>query len=275
MNILLIFPKVRNYHPELKKERDVLGKLFGEAVSLTLPQVAGATPKKYGVTIVDENYERINMNQKVDLVGITCLTMAAQRAYDLADTFRARGIPVVLGGNHPSALPEEAKQHADSVVIGEAELTWPQLLHDFENGNLQPFYQSEGVIPPESIPEPRRDLLKRKYYTDGLLIRRGCPNQCEFCTITSIYNQNFRSTQNVLNEICHISAKTIFIYDQNLTWNMPYTTSLLQELQKCQKRWLVNGTVNILAKDDDLLRRAKEAGIFYWYILKFQSCFFF
>lgn len=268
MNILLIFPRVKYAPAEMKKDKEFIQKLFGEPVSLTLPQVAGATPAQHSIRIVDENYENIDFTNvsDIDLIGITCLTMSAPRAYEIADRFREIKIPVVLGGNHSTALPHEAKQHADSVVVGEAEITWPQLLSDFERGQLKPFYVSKKAVPSESIPEPRRDLIRRKYYSDGLLIKRGCPNRCEFCFITSHYRKEMRPIENVLKEIAKISADRICIYDQNITWQMKYTKDLLKELKKFNKRWLANGTIDILGKNDDFLKLAKDAGFFYWYI---------
>jgi len=266
MKILLIFPKVKYSPYYIKKDREFHQKLFGEAVSLTLPQLAAITPKAHSVEIVDENHETINFNQNIDLVGITCLTMTANRAYEIADKFRARDIPVILGGNHPTSLPEEAKKHSDSVVIGEAELTWLQLLKDLEQGKLKPFYQSKEPIPPESIPEPRRDLLKRRYQSDGLLIKRGCPNRCEFCTVSSFYNKEIRPLENVINEVNKIKANNIFIYDSNLTWHMNYTKRFLKEIKNSGKRWLANGTPNVLSKDDEFLKLAKEAHFFCWFI---------
>jgi len=266
MNILLIFPKVEYSYDNISKKRELLNKITGEAISLTLPQVAAATPKKHNVEIIDENYEKLEFKKNIDIVGITCLTMSALRAYKIADKFRSAGVTVILGGNHASALPDEAKQHADSVVIGEAEESWPQLLKDFENKQLKPFYKSNKYIPPERIPEPRRDLIRRKITMDGLLIKRGCPHHCEFCTVTTIYNKQIKSLNKVLKEIDNIKSNDIFIYDQNLTWNMEYTKKLLTELNRFKKRWLANGTVNVLSKNDEFLKLAKEANIYYWYV---------
>jgi len=266
MKILLVFPRAEYVPGRKRKGIEPITSLIGEAISLTLPQVAACTPKGHEVTIIDENYEKLNFKEDYDLVGITCLTMNAPRAYEIADRFRSMGIPVVLGGPHPSALPEEAKQHADAVVIGEAELTWPQLLEDFEKGELKPFYKADKPIPPDIIPEPRRDLIKRKYFIDALLVKRGCPNRCEFCMVTSIFNREIKPIEKVLEEINNISTRDVCIYDQNLTWNMSYTKELLRRLKETNKRWLANGTVNVLGRDDEFLRLAKEANIYYWYI---------
>lgn len=266
MNVLLIFPKVQYAHIERQHRKEILNNIFGEALSLTLPQIAASTQSQHHVSIVDENYEPIDFNAKIDLVGITCLTMAAPRAYEIADAFRSRGIPVILGGNHPSALPDEAKQHADSVVIGEAELTWPRLLEDFEKGQLQSLYSSETAIPPDKIPNPRRDLIMRRITMDGLLIRRGCPNRCEFCTVAKLFHDAIKNRDQVIHEIENITAKQVFIYDQNLTWDIEFLKSLLQDIKRFNKRWLANGTINFFQKNDELLRLAKEANLFYWYI---------
>ncbi|KYK21971.1 hypothetical protein AYK24_02920 [Thermoplasmatales archaeon SG8-52-4] len=268
MKILLIFPKVKYHHKDLKKDNEVFLKLFGEGLSLTLPQVAAATPKKHTVEIIDENYEDLDFKKikNYDLVGITCLTMSSNRSYEIADKIKKLKIPVVLGGNHPSALPEEAKQHADSVVVGEAEYTWPQLINDFENGCLKEFYKHKKSVLSEYIPEPRRDLIKRKYYMDGLLIKRGCPNRCEFCFITSIYNKGKRPIEHVINEIKSIPTKNIFIFDQNLTWDMTYTKKLLKKIKNINKRFFANGTINVLGNDKEFLQLSKEADLKYWYI---------
>ena len=129
MRILLVMP-----HPP-KKRRGILERF--SYPSLTLQQIAGITPRRHSVTIVDERYEDINFNKHYDLVGISCLTYNALRGYEVADEFRKRGTPVVFGGYHASTVPHEVKQHADAVVIGEAELTWPKLLEDLEKGELK------------------------------------------------------------------------------------------------------------------------------------------
>jgi radical SAM superfamily enzyme YgiQ (UPF0313 family) len=266
MNILLVFPKINYVNDPKKRKKELLNDFFGESLSLTLPQVAASTPKGHKIEIIDENYEKLDFNVNYDLVGITCFTMSATRAYKIADEFRSKGIPVVLGGTHSTALPEEAKNHADSVIIGEAEISWPKLIEDFEKGELKPFYSLQEEINPELIQEPRRDLIKRQISSDGLLIKRGCPNRCEFCTISSLYSQGVRPLENVIKEIKNIPAKEIFIYDSNLTWHMKYNKKLFKELKNFNKRWQANGTINILGKNEELLKLTKEIGLFGWFI---------
>lgn len=266
MKILLVFPKINYISNDKKEKKELFYKLFGESISLTLPQVAASTPKGHDIEIIDENYEKIDFNVHYDLVGITCFTMAAPRAYEIADKFRLKGTTVVLGGTHATALPEEAKEHADSVVAGEAEISWPKLIKDLEKKELKSYYHSEEIIDTKTIPEPRRDLIKRKIFSDGLLIKRGCPNKCEFCTISIMYSKGVRPLENVLREIKNISAKEIFIYDSNLTWHMKYNKKLFYELKKFNKRWQANGTINVLGENEEFIQLTKEFGLFGWFI---------
>jgi len=266
MNILLVFPKVEYSNHPKKKDRDFFTKIFGKYLSLTLPQIAAITPEEHDIKIIDENYERLDFNQDVDLVGITCLTMYAKRAYEIADKFRELGVTVVLGGYHPSALPEEAKQHADSVVIGEAENNWEKLLSDFERGDLKPFYESEGNISPEDIPIPRRDLLNKKFSSDAILVNRGCPNRCEFCTVTKMYSSKLKPIKKVVEEVKNLIPKVVIVYDANFILPINYHKELFKELKKLDKRWLAQATITTLGKNEEYLKIAKEAGLFSWYV---------
>ena len=129
MKILLVFPKIEHGASTFKDKDSWESILFGYPI-ITLPHLAGITPKKHVVKIVNENYDTLDFDEKkVDLVGLTCYTMTAPRVYEIADEFRKRGIPVVLGGYHPTAMPDEAKQHADSIVLGMAEASWPRLIN--------------------------------------------------------------------------------------------------------------------------------------------------
>jgi len=146
--------------------------------------VAALTPPEVEVSLTDENVRPIDFQKAPDLVGITALTATAQRAYDIADVFRARGVKVILGGIHPSFLPEEASQHADSVVIGEAEGVWPNLLEDFRANKLQKVYRQPERPSLVGLPIPRRDLFDEGAYfvSHTLQTTRGCPYSCAFCS---------------------------------------------------------------------------------------------
>ena len=147
---------------------------------LNLMNIASHTPEHYEVQIIDEAFDDIDFESPVDLVGITCMTPLAPRAYQISSAFREKGVPVVLGGIHPSMMSEEAAGYADSVVIGEGENTWPGLLEDFENNKLKKFYRANQWPDIENLPSPRRDLLSNKYFVPTVQTSRGCPHNCSF-----------------------------------------------------------------------------------------------
>ena len=154
--LLLILPR---------NERGFWGKVTkGKAgfVRLSLPTIASLTPVNWDVTIHDARKSPVNFDEPVDLVGITSFTAEIPSAYAIADEFRKRGIPVVMGGIHVSALPDEALEHADAVVIGEAELVWKTLLNDLEQGTLKEKYRSDVQCGMEGMNIPRRELLEER-----------------------------------------------------------------------------------------------------------------
>ena len=270
MNILLIFPRIEHGLTTYRDKGSWTSILFGYP-AITLPHIAAITPKEHSVEIVNENYDDIDFDQDVDLVGITCLTMMAHRVYEIADEFRRRGKTVVLGGYHPSALPDEAKEHADSVVIGEAENVWSHLLKDLEKGKLKPFYKSEEEVDMSCIPPIRRDLIKYMPLAGGVQSTRGCPHRCEFCAITSFYNHGMkhRPLKNVVEEIKQMPNKLFILHDPSLTANPKYARELFKELirQKIHKGWLACGNANVLARaDDEFLSLARKSGCVEWFV---------
>jgi radical SAM superfamily enzyme YgiQ (UPF0313 family) len=153
------------------------------APPLVLPLLAGLTPPDVDVRLVDENVEPVAVNAAADWVAITCMTASAPRAYAIADAFRQRGVPVVMGGIHPTVLPDEAAAHADAVVIGEAEPVWREVLADLAAGRLRPRYKQDGYADLAGLPRPRRELLRVERYltTNVVQTARGCPHACAFC----------------------------------------------------------------------------------------------
>ena len=159
MKILLVFPALEHGMITTKDKGSWRRIITGNPI-ITLPHIAALTPSKHSVEIVNQNYEDINFEKDVDLVGITCYTMTAPKVYEIADKFRKNGKTVILGGYHPSAMTKEAKQHADSVIIGMAEVNWPRALEDFENGELKPVYEKDHNFDISKVPPLRRDLIK-------------------------------------------------------------------------------------------------------------------
>ena len=162
---------------------------------LALPTIAALTPPEWRVMVHDLRAAPIDFDQKVGLVGITALTAEAPSAYEVADGFRARNVPVVIGGIHATALPEEALRHADAVVIGEAEGVWPEVLGDAEAGNLKRTYKAETSCDMLGMKVPRRELFDRNKYTSFFTIQatRGCPFNCAYCAVTGVFGREFRT----------------------------------------------------------------------------------
>lgn len=238
---------------------------------LGLAMIAAVTPVGFEVQIVDENVESLDLSQSADIVGFTAMTCQAPRAYELCRIFKQRGIATVLGGPHPSLLPEEARQNADAVVVGEAEEIWPRVLADFQDGHLQPIYKS-GLVDIKSIPFPRRDLLKLDHYHQAfhtLQTTRGCPFDCEFCSVTTLFSRSYRTrpVDHVIEEIKLVldSAKDrkkrlFFFVDDNIVANPSYAKDLFKRLIPLDIRWASQGTLTTFTKDEELLYLAKKSG---------------
>jgi radical SAM superfamily enzyme YgiQ (UPF0313 family) len=237
--------------------------------SLTLEQLAAATPKNHDITLIDERYQKINYNWDGDLVGISCLTHSAPHAYEIAERFRNKGIKVVLGGYHPSALPREAIKHADSVVIGEAEISWPLLIQDYENKKLKKIYNLK-IVEADQIPKPKR--INKKVNVASIQATRGCPYNCKFCSVNNVEgcNVRLRPVERVVEEINSINSKKLFFADSSLTINPKYSKNLFKAMKDNSKKFSCFGNINILSKDDELLNLARDAGCNLW-IAGFES----
>jgi radical SAM superfamily enzyme YgiQ (UPF0313 family) len=245
------------------------GRLWGELgfkfPSLSLAALAGATPSPWEVGLADENIEQIDFSGGADLVAITAMTPQAPRAYRIATEFRQRGIPVVLGGFHASNLPDEAARYADSVVVGEGELVWPRLLADFEKGSLERTYRASGLLDMGDIPPARREIFsgKRYLFTNTLQTTRGCPFDCEFCSVTAFYGRKYRKrpVDSVLSELEALRAKNSFAFfvDDNLVGDRRYALELFAGMKGMGFKWLSHAPID-LAHDPELLRAAGESG---------------
>ncbi len=270
MKILFVFPKIEHGVSTVKDKGSWESILLGYPI-ITLPHLAAITPRNHEVYIVNENYEEIDFDADVDLVGITCYTMTAPRVYEIADEFRRRGKTVVLGGYHPTAVPQEAIQHADSIVFGMAEANWPKLLHDFEQGTLKKYYERDSSFDIAAVPPLRRDLIKHNPFLGALQTTKGCTNKCEFCAISSFCGSwlKQRPIKDVVKEIKEMPNRLFIIHDPHLTINPKYARNLFKELiaQKVRKTWVANGTTNVLAKvDDEFLQLAQKAGCVEWFV---------
>jgi len=183
---------------------------------LGLGIVAALTPDDWDIEIVDENFEPFEYRE-ADLVGLTAFTASATRAYEIASLYREKGIPTVLGGIHASMLPEEALQYVDTVVIGEAESVWAEVIADFEAGKMQTIYRGEW-LELRNMPKPCRELFHPGYMFGSIQTTRGCPMDCEFCSVTAFNGGRYRQrpVEEVLDELETIPQKMVFFVDDNL-----------------------------------------------------------
>jgi radical SAM superfamily enzyme YgiQ (UPF0313 family) len=232
---------------------------------LSTSLLAGLTPPPHQVRIIDEGISEIDFNQEVDLVAITAITPLAPRGYEIADQFRRRGKRVVMGGIHASWLPEEAKEHSDSVVIGEADEVWADILNDAEQGVLKPFYRQEEKTDLSRLPMPRRDLLSRKGYLFHNLVQttRGCPYDCEFCSVTAFHGKSYRMRPipEIAKEIRSLehSRAYIFFVDDNIVGNLSHARELFTMLSHYRLRWISQGPIHV-AENEEIVSLMAKAG---------------
>jgi len=259
MKILLISPEIEDSCLRFS-EKEARSFWFPR---LSLTTLASLTPPDVEVKIVDETVDKIDFDMDVDLVGISVMTYLAPRAYEISARFRSRGIKVVLGGIHPSAMPEEAIGHADSVVIGEAEETWPLLLEDFKRGGLKPFYRQERPSSLANLPFQRLDLLKPGAYMTNNCVQtsRGCPHGCDFCSVTNFFGKSyrFRPVNEVIKEVESLPGDYLIFVDDNIAGNKRYARQLFTALKPLKKRWGSQCSLT-LAGDPELLKLAAESG---------------
>ena len=228
--------------------------------------VAALTPDTFEIELLDENIEPIDFEKGYDLIGITAMTQQAKRAFEISDAFRKKGATTIIGGIHATVLPEEAKQYADSVVVGEAEDTWPQVISDFLKKKMKPFYESKTEIDLSTTPFPRYDLLKEKHYnTIWIQTTRGCPHDCEFCAATRVFGKKYRhkSIKQVVEEVCyvkeHFKNSRIAFSDDNLFVDRSFSKLLLREITPLNIRFHAQSDISI-AEDDELLRMLVKSG---------------
>ncbi len=235
--------------------------------AITIPQLslhilASLTPEDVEITVVDEDTRKIDLSSDFDLVGISCMTATANRSYHLSDLLRQRGSKVVLGGIHPTVLPHEAIQHADAVVIGEAEGCWADVVSDFKKGRLRKFYH---VPEPDlsTVPFPRRDfhLDKALFNCVGLVTTRGCPYACEFCSVTDFYGKKIRHrpVSLVVEDIKRSGSKTFLLLDDNVTGHPEYSKELFEALIPLGIQWIGQSSMS-LAKDKEMLKLCRLSG---------------
>lgn len=232
---------------------------------LSLGIIAALTPPDWKVKIIDENFRDFRYYE-ADFVGFTAFSSTVSRAYELARIYREKGIKTVIGGIHVSMCPDEASKYVDSVVIGEAESVWPKVIRDFESGTLQPVYQ--GILTDLiTSPRPRRNLFHPAYVFASIQTTRGCPMNCDFCSVTAFNGSHYRyrPINEVIDEMAEIPQKNIFILDDNIVGNNAKAQTRAIELFRAmidrgiRKEWIGQASLNV-ADNEDVLKYAAKSG---------------
>ena len=226
--------------------------------------VATAIPwNRYEVVLTDENIESIDFYLKADLVGISAMTCFVNRGYEIADVFRARGVPVVMGGVHPSFMPQEALRHCDAVVIGEVELVIDKLLEDLERGEMHGTYKAEKLHPMVGLPMPRYDLIKKDRYVNRTFVQtsRGCHQGCTFCCEPLMNGLKFRyrPIDEVMREVDNCGSRMISINDSDFFGTPERPKQVMRALKGRGVHWQA-GVTSKLAQDDRMLELAAASG---------------
>src|SRR6202021_2282136 len=227
--------------------------------------VAAASPRdQYEKVLTDENIETIDFDLKADLIGISAMTSYVNRGYEVADRFRAKGVPVVMGGVHPSFMPQEALQHADAGVVGEVELVIGKLLDDLKQGSMRGTYKSDTLHSMIGMPMPRYDLLKTNRYVNRTFVQtsRGCHQGCTFCAEPLMNGLTFRyrPVDEVLHEIENCGARTISINDADF-FGTPERPKEVRRALRGRVTTRQAGVTPNLAQDDRMLELAAESGV--------------
>lgn len=227
-----------------------------------IAQVAALTPKDIKIKFYDDRLEQIDFDEETDLVAISVETYSAQRAYDIAKEYQKRGKKVILAGFHPTLVSEEAMQFADSIIIGEAENVWGQLIEDFKHNSIKKVYQSSEKADLKGL-FPDRTIFKDKKYMPITLIEnsRGCKFNCQFCSIAAFHKQvcNYRPIEDVIKEVMETKNKLIFFIDDNIGSDVNRAKELFKKLIPLKIKWISQISTSCLA-DDELIDLMKKSG---------------
>lgn len=229
---------------------------------LAIARLAAMTPPDWQITFIDDRLEPIDYGVATNLVALSIETYSSKRGFQIAARFRQRGIPVVLGGYHATLCPDETKQYADAVCVGEAESVWELILQDAERGQLKPFYQGDRSRPLERL-QPDRSIFRGKNYLPVALVEtsRGCPFQCNFCSIGAVFQGTYRRRPvgEIVEELRQVHDKYVFFVDDNIVGDSAGARELFEAITPLGIQWMSQGSLHAL-KDEGLVRQMAQSG---------------
>jgi radical SAM superfamily enzyme YgiQ (UPF0313 family) len=256
MKILLVSPCL----PDEKRPRQFT------LPQLTLSLIAGMTPPEHEVEICEEEYGNVvDFEGGYDLIGISIMTQTCHRGYQIANEFKKRGKMVVFGGIHASAMQEEALLFGDAVVIGEAEDgLWEEVLTDAMNHRLKSIYRLSALPSLKIHVFPRRDLVKcssGKFKVAPIETTRGCPYNCDFCTVTRFFGtrQRHKPVSDIIADASSCPQKVLLFVDDNIAFFRKYALELFKEMIPLNKKWIGQASIGI-SKDKELMKMAYKSG---------------
>jgi len=253
-------------HYRSKADRSVVRVRRRSVVPLTLPYLAALTPPSWDITLLDEQLQPVDFECRADLVALTTGTLNSLRAYDLADEFRRRGVPVILGGPHTFFHAEEAAEHCDAVGIGEAESIWPRMIEDARRGQLQKFYRAQLLPNLAGLPLPRYERLDLRRYgpfrTFVVVSSRGCPFRCEFCSERFLLGDAYRRrpVPEVIEEVKRCRSPNVMFGDSNFAGKRSHAMALMEALIPLKVRWSALWS-SYLCADTEFLDLARRSGL--------------
>lgn len=240
---------------------------------LQLGILAALTPSDIEVVMYDDRLEKIPYDEPTDLVAITVETFTARRSYEIGEEYMKRGVKVLMGGMHVKLLPEEVKEHCDSIMIGDAEDKWGEMIEDLRNGNLKKEYECNPVCIPQKGVITRRDIFENKKYIPITLVQfsRGCRYNCKYCASSVYFKQKHfcRDIDEVIEEIKSQKRKLIFFVDDNIVGNKEKAKELFRRLIPLKIRWVSQGSIDML-EDDELMRLMVKSGCL-GHVIGFES----
>ena len=230
---------------------------------LQLGILAALTPEDIEVVMYDDRAEKIPFEEPTDLVAITVETYTARRAYEISHEYMCSGVSVIMGGMHAKLIPEEVKGHCSSIMIGDAEDKWADMIEDLRNGNLKDEYLCNDVLIPQNGIITRRDIFKGKDYLPITLLQfsRGCRNSCNFCASSVYFKKHHycRNTDEVIEEIKSQKRKTLFFVDDNIVGNKEKAKELFRALIPLKIKWVSQASIDML-EDKELMELMIKSG---------------